>query len=44
MTGGELNATKRLVWDDLKKVRAKLDEPSAPAPDPAVAQPSLFEN
>ncbi len=44
MTGGELNATKRLVWDDLKKVRAKLDEPSAPAPDPAVAQPSLFES
>jgi DNA polymerase len=45
MTGGELNATKRLVWDDLKMVRAKLDEPDVEAPDPgpAVEQTSLFE-
>jgi len=42
MTGGELNATKRLVWDDLKKVRAKLDEPAVPVDSPAV-QPTLFE-
>jgi DNA polymerase len=42
-TGGELEATKRLVWNDLKRVRAKLDEPPA-APEPApVEQPSLFE-
>ena len=26
-TGGELTAVKRLVWADLKAVRAKLDEP-----------------
>jgi uracil-DNA glycosylase len=26
-TGGEIDAVKRLVWDDLKAVRAKLDEP-----------------
>lgn len=42
-TGGELEAVKRLVWDDLKAVRAKLDEPTA---DAAVAvtpeQPTLF--
>lgn len=44
MTGGEVEATKRLVWVDLKLVRAKLDAPAASAPDenPA-AQPSLFE-
>jgi uracil-DNA glycosylase len=38
-TGGEINAVKRLVWDDLKQVRAKLDEP-APAPPPE--QANLF--
>ena len=43
MTGGELEATKRLVWADLKLVRAKLDAP-VPAPQPAEpAQASLFE-
>jgi DNA polymerase len=31
MTGGELTAVKRLVWEDLKAVRAKLDEPLAEA-------------
>ena len=39
-TGGELDAVKRLVWNDLKAVRAKLDEPEAAAP---VTQPALFE-
>lgn len=44
MTGGELEASKRLVWNDLKMVRAKLDAPSVPPPaDPAVAQTTLFE-
>jgi uracil-DNA glycosylase len=28
-TGGEIEAVKRMVWDDLKAVRAKLDEPAA---------------
>jgi DNA polymerase len=32
MTGGELEATKRLVWNDLKMVRKRLD-----APEPVVA-------
>jgi DNA polymerase len=40
MTGGELTAVKRLVWEDLKAVRARLDQPP---PEPAVAQASLFE-
>src|SRR5215469_14604418 len=40
-TGGELNAVKRLVWNDLKAVRTKLDEqpPSTP-----VEQAALFDN
>ena len=45
-TGGELTAVKRLVWDDLKAVRAKLDEfashPATEAPPPAPVQASLF--
>ncbi|MBV8491553.1 MAG: hypothetical protein JO199_13580 [Candidatus Eremiobacteraeota bacterium] len=28
-TGGEITAVKRLVWNDLKAVRTKLDEPGA---------------
>jgi uracil-DNA glycosylase family 4 len=36
MTGGELGAVKRMVWNDLKAVRAKLDEP--PASDPEQAE------
>jgi DNA polymerase len=28
-TGGQIDGVKRLVWDDLKAVRAKLDEPPA---------------
>jgi len=45
MTGGELEQTKRLVWNDLKVLRAKLDEPLVvpPAPEPSIEQPSLFE-
>lgn len=30
-TGGKIDAVKRLVWDDLKAVRAKLDEPETTA-------------
>lgn len=45
-TGGELTAMKRLVWDDLRAVRERLNEPArTPATDgqPAVAeQVSLF--
>ena len=39
-TGGELNAVKRLVWNDLKAIRTKLDEqpPSTP-----VEQAALFD-
>ena len=44
MTGGELEATKRLVWGDLKAVRAKLDAPPPQAPPPEVVQSSLFES
>ncbi len=39
-TGGELTAVKRLVWADLKAVRAKLDEPVETAEVPE--QASLF--
>lgn len=43
-TGGQIDGVKRLVWDDLKAVRAKLDEPLAPAPQEIdVFQVSLFE-
>jgi uracil-DNA glycosylase family 4 len=43
-TGGQIDGVKRLVWDDLKAVRAKLDEPPAPATESIdVAQVSLFE-
>lgn len=31
-TGGELNAVKRLVWNDLKAVRDKLNEPAPASP------------
>jgi uracil-DNA glycosylase family 4 len=41
-TGGELEGVKRMVWADLKAVRAKLDEPPAPAADVAPEQASLF--
>jgi DNA polymerase len=41
-TGGELEGVKRMVWADLKAVRAKLDEvPPAPA-EAAPEQASLF--
>ena len=42
-TGGELEGVKRLVWADLKAVRAKLDElASRPAPDPPPEQALLL--
>jgi uracil-DNA glycosylase len=41
-TGGELNAVKRLVWNDLKAIRTKLDEPPDPVPEAAPEQASLF--
>ncbi len=40
-TGGELTAVKRLVWADLKALRAKLDEPARAGADQA-EQASLF--
>lgn len=44
-TGGEIGAVKRLVWADLKAVRAKLDEPpTAPAETIEIRQASLFES
>lgn len=45
-TGGEIEAVKRLVWSDLKAVRAKLDEPKEPVPEESAAQAmqaGLFE-
>ncbi len=42
MTGGELGATKRLVWNDLKAVLAKLNTPLE-SPKPGVAQASFFD-
>lgn len=40
-TGGELTAVKRMVWADLKSVRAKLDEP-VPVVENPPEQASLF--
>ena len=44
-TGGEIEGVKRLVWADLKAVRAKLDEPFTPAAPVEIEsrQASLFE-
>jgi DNA polymerase len=42
-TGGEIEAVKRMVWDDLKAVRTKLDEPLPPPVVTPVAQAGLFE-
>jgi len=43
-TGGEINAVKRLVWEDLKAVRRKLDEPPPMplVPGAEVMQTDLF--
>jgi uracil-DNA glycosylase family 4 len=41
-TGGELTQMKRLVYDDLKAIRARLDTPPT-APEAAVEQSSLFD-
>ena len=43
MTGGELEATKRLVWNDLTALRAKPDEPPPSPAVPEPAQPSFFD-
>jgi uracil-DNA glycosylase len=40
-TGGQIDAVKRLVWDDLKAVRAKLDEPETAGN--GERQPALFD-
>jgi DNA polymerase len=42
LTGGEIVAAKRLVWNDLKLLRAKLDEPPAAALPEPIEQPKLF--
>ena len=43
-TGGQIDGVKRLVWDDLKAVRAKLDEPPALAVETVeIPQRTLFE-
>ncbi len=41
MTGGAMAEVKKLVWNDLKAVRTRIDEP--PQPEPAPQQHSLFE-
>jgi DNA polymerase len=41
MTGGAMTEVKKLVWNDLKAVRTRLDEP--PQAEPAPQQHSLFE-
>ncbi len=41
-TGGELNAVKRLVWDDLKAVRTRLDAIVTVPDPPKVYQAELF--
>jgi len=41
-TGGELTAMKRLVWEDLKAVRSRLDVPPA-TPVIEASQDSLFD-
>ena len=43
-TGGEIEGVKRMVWSDLKAVRAKLDEPPAQPVEAEVRQASLFES
>ncbi len=43
-TGGQIEGVKRLVWDDLKAVRAKLEEPPAVAVETVeIRQGTLFE-
>ncbi len=43
-TGGQMDGVKRLVWDDLKAVRAKLEEPPAIVVEAVeITQGTLFE-
>ncbi len=46
LTGGEIEATKRLVWADLKAVRARLDAPplDGASTGSVALQASLFED
>ncbi len=41
-TGGAMTEVKKLVWDDLKQIRARLDAP-VPADPVRVEQRGLFE-
>lgn len=48
LTGGNINAVKKLVWADLQAVRAKLDAIAHPVPEPSVgsaapAAPAVLE-
>jgi hypothetical protein len=43
-TGGQIEGVKRMVWDDLKAVRAKLDQPQEREIEAVeVTQAGLFE-
>jgi uracil-DNA glycosylase family 4 len=43
-TGGQIDGVKRMVWDDLKAVRGKLDQPAMREPEAVeVSQVGLFE-
>ncbi|HVR45185.1 MAG TPA: uracil-DNA glycosylase [Candidatus Binatia bacterium] len=42
-TGGQIEGVKRLVWDDLKAVRVKLDEPPVAVETVEIRQGTLFE-
>ena len=41
MTGGAMTEVKKLVWNDLKAIRGRLEAP--PPAEPALQQSSLFE-
>ena len=43
-TGGEIDGVKRMVWADLKAVRAKLDEPPEPTVQPVEHGKRAFSN
>jgi uracil-DNA glycosylase len=44
-TGGQMDGVKRLVWNDLKAVRTKLDEPPVAVVEQLeVDQAGLFES
>lgn len=43
MTGGAMSEVKKLVWNDLKAVRARLDQPPPSAAEQPPQQHSLFD-